>query len=959
MSSDPEDRLLDVAEGLADDRPIDWNEVVRERPDLASTVDRLRQLQAISSAFRNPEPSGPGRPASPTASRTPLFTWGDIEVLEKLGEGGFAEVYRAWDPSLEREVALKLSRKRPDEGSARVERWLAEARRLARVRHANVLVVHGVDVRDGRAGFWTDLIHGRTLEKVLGDQGRLGGAEAALIGLDLCRALAAVHAAKLVHGDLKASNVMREGDGVRGGTTDAGRIVLMDFGSSDESSPTGARSATSVTPLTCAPEVLRGEPASPASDLYSLGALLYRLVTGRYPIESNDIAELETKIQYGVRSPLRDLRPDLEATFVAVVEKALDPDPAHRFGSAGQMENALSTALSLEGPSARGGPDGAPSGSKIASPRGPWRSPLLFWGGAILIVGAAIVAWMGMRRDRPSASIHFTVQAPPNMVLLADPNQFAISPDGRQLVFIARDSEGQNRMWVRPLGANRPRELVGARGGGHPFWSPDGGKIGFFHEQRMKWIDVDGSDVGVICDSPNSHGATWGSRGVIVFSSGSALFKVPAKGGTPTAVTALDSTGGGAEHAWPCFLPDGEHFIYVTRNSESLSVDITPKNRLYASYVGSLRSMRAEPLMLAGSVPTYAPPRHLVFVRGDQLFAQQFDPRRRRLMGRPIPVPNSPAPVSFMGSRCASVSSNGVLAWASYGSPKCRLVWVDRDGRRDGAIGIRPDRWICASISPDSRRALLQKDLANGKRELWVLDLQTEALNRVTSGPGANEPGVWSPDSKEIVYASRVEKGVYDLHRTEVDRVETDRVIYRSSGRTQNAFGWSPDGKWVLVQEVRKGNGFDLLLMPAAGGTSTAYLATSFNERRGDISPDGRWVVYLTNRSGNAQAYLESFPEPGRRRQVSKLPLVYTSWAREGREILLFCQDFHVRSVLLEDGEEPRLSAPRDLFGLPTDTRWLAPTPDGQRFLMLEPDERTTSEASIALNVNWRAGVSR
>ena len=346
MSSGRDERLLRLAQGLADGRPIDWARLARENADLLTQVECLRQLEAIAvehqqTADRETARGSAARRSS-NSPEPPLFTWGVIEVLGKLGRGGFAEVYRGWDRVLEREVALKLAR---TGRGARIDRWLDEARRLARVRHPNVLVVHGADVWQGRAGFWTDLIHGRTLETVLRRQGPLGGAEATLIGLDLCRALASVHAAGLVHGDLKASNVMREGLRDRTSTNTAGRIVLMDFGASSEASPSHAGLAAFVTPLTCAPEVMRGERPSPSSDVYSLGVLLYRLVGGRYPIEPRDLADLKARIEVGQHTPLRDLRSDLGTAFVRAVEGALEPDPARRFTSVGQVEQALYAAL--------------------------------------------------------------------------------------------------------------------------------------------------------------------------------------------------------------------------------------------------------------------------------------------------------------------------------------------------------------------------------------------------------------------------------------------------------------------------------------------------------------------------------------------------------------------------------------------------------------------------------------
>src|SRR5688500_12493458 len=220
MPIDPEPTLERLAQAVADATPVDWDAELARTPDAAATLGHLRVLAELGRVSRAAEDEVASAPDSAR------FHWGPLAALEMLGEGSFGEVWRAWDPALQRPVALKLRRATGSAGSDR--RWLEEARRLARVRHPNVLVVHGADVHDGRAGLWTDLLHGATLEALLRERGTFGPREAALVGIELCGALAAVHAAGLVHGDVKASNVMREGEA--GSPDGSGRIVLMDFG---------------------------------------------------------------------------------------------------------------------------------------------------------------------------------------------------------------------------------------------------------------------------------------------------------------------------------------------------------------------------------------------------------------------------------------------------------------------------------------------------------------------------------------------------------------------------------------------------------------------------------------------------------------------------------------------------------------------------------------------------------
>lgn len=376
MRRDDDSALLRVAEAISDGTPVDWE---TERPALGGKVEHLRFIESVARAHRAPagptdlmstaltSPEGTATQATaPRAGEDPIASWGPLKIVERLDAGGFGEVYRALDPALHREVALKLRRARgtddPDAG-----RFLQEGRRLARVRHPNVLVVHGVDRHAGREGIWTDLLRGRTLEQLLDEQGPFGAHEAALIGIDLCRALAAVHAAGLVHRDVKTHNVMRE---------QGGRIVLMDFGSVAErprsGSGPGHDGPASGTPLFMAPEqFLTDQPATPASDIYGLGVVLYRLASGRFPIEADTMDELIERHRTGTSVPLRDARPDLPSAFVQTVERALDPDPRRRFGSVGALERALAASVGLAGE----------NDSAAAEPaaRAPRRSPLRCW----------------------------------------------------------------------------------------------------------------------------------------------------------------------------------------------------------------------------------------------------------------------------------------------------------------------------------------------------------------------------------------------------------------------------------------------------------------------------------------------------------------------------------------------------------------------------------------------------
>ena len=349
-----------VVGAVADGQPVDWTvtESTPLSPDERSLLAELKVLEDLHRLHRSGTPAS--SPAAPKDADTVHFgdspqepavdhggdtnvvttstattaiprTWGHLEIRSVLGVGGFGVVYQAWDPQLASDVALKvLTSETPGAGATVIQ----EARLLARVRHPNIVSIYGAERSAGQVGLWMELVRGRTLKQLVKQQGIFGAREAALVGLDLTRALAAVHGAGLVHRDVKPHNVMRD---------DSGRIVLMDFGAGIELNEPSDESRRKYvgTPLYMAPELFGRHEPSTQTDLYSLGVLLYHLVTGGYPIEGPGADDVELQHVRGQRRRLRDTRADLPTEFVRIVERAIDPDPGRRYESAGAMEADL------------------------------------------------------------------------------------------------------------------------------------------------------------------------------------------------------------------------------------------------------------------------------------------------------------------------------------------------------------------------------------------------------------------------------------------------------------------------------------------------------------------------------------------------------------------------------------------------------------------------------------------
>ena len=437
------DNLVQIAGLLSDGTPVDWPSVQRaarddEERQTLHFLERVASIVRAHDRLHESLDAGAGVTiavtAAPSAADSAVASgpkrWGRLELRGALGAGSFAEVQRAWDPDLGREVALKLLHAG---GGDSADAALHEGRLLARVRHPNVVTVYGAESHDGRVGVWMELVRGRTLDALRHEQGTFGAREAALIGLDLCRALTAVHQAGLVHRDINTRNVMR---------ADGGRIVLMDFGTGRETALAGATMAG--TPYFMAPEVLRGEPATARSDLYALGVVLFHLVTGTYPVRRDTLDGLRDAHAKGEATLLREARADLEPSFVRVVEKALAADPAARWASAGQMEQALSAALGVESSSAAaaGTPAGmAPIPAATMRRRPQW---LLAAAAIVVAVGGLVggLYWVTTRADRNAAPAEVAAED------IAVSRQLPATPPAMQIeaAFYRRHEGGRERI---------------------------------------------------------------------------------------------------------------------------------------------------------------------------------------------------------------------------------------------------------------------------------------------------------------------------------------------------------------------------------------------------------------------------------------------------------------------------------------------------------------------------------
>jgi len=856
VSNTPDDAwLIALGSAVSDGVDVDWDNAERQATDESKKqiLRQLRGLATIVHAHRSDalNPSDSDHPQSAPPSRH----WRHIVVFEVIGSGAFGTVHRGWDPTLDRDVAVKLLRSTNGAATSPLE----EARHLARIRHTNVVTVYGADREGDETGIWMEYIEGHTLARMISDNGPLSAREATGVGVDLCRALAALHGAGLLHRDIKAHNVMREV---------GGRIVLMDFSGAQAIRPDTRETIASGTPLYMAPEVLRGGTATIASDVYSLGVLLFFLLSGTLPVEGETVAALKQAHAEGRRRRLRDSRPDVPDAIVQVVERAIARDPSERYQTAGELEHSLIAASGSHAAIVRNGDPTAIAGSPSDSRVKTWR-----WAAGVGVVAVAAAVALGMW-FRPAEAAphplvtHFTIGPP-----YTSGSWPRISPDGRYVVFGAI-VEGRDRFWIRPLDSTTGWPLRNTTANESPFWSPDGSTLCFFADGKLKRIPAqsDNAQPEVLADAPTPHGGDWYGKS-IVFGREGGLFKVALdQNASVTQLTKIDQSLGEFQHAWPAFLPDGRHFLFAIRSKQA------DRNGIYLASVD-------------GGTPRFVMPAYsrvkyvggnLLFVRQGILLAQRFNPTTATLEGQPITLADR---LKFHTSSDAAfdASSTGVLVYGQTpGESITRLMLFDGRGREMKPL-TEPGSYRHPRFSPDGRRIVAEQvNSQDGNVDVWLYDLDRGAVSRLTSTAAPDSRPTWSPDGTRIAFSSK--RGtVYDVFVKAVDTTEPEQALVTGAG-DKLVEHWSADGKYLSGAVLRSG----LWIYPLNPSEKPWMVRASqrIENWQSEFSPDGKWLAYMSNESGNPEVYVEPIPATGARWQVSTHGGGQPHWRNRGRELL-------------------------------------------------------------------------
>jgi Tol biopolymer transport system component len=880
---------------------------------------------------------------------------GPYRIEEPVGAGGMGEVYRALDTRLDRTVAIKVLSShlssRPDLQS----RFEREAKTISSLQHPNVCSLFDVGRENGVDFLVMEYLEGQSLaERLL--QGPIPIDELLRIAVQITDALDAAHRRGIIHRDLKPGNVMLAKSGVK----------LLDFGLAKVAEmagpppgtlvsgtmpggltrPTGSDSLTAEGTILgtfqyMAPEQLEGGEADARTDIFALGALLYEMATGRKAFEGKSQASLIASIMSAKPASISAVQPMAPPALDRVIGTCLQKDPDDRWQTARDVGRELRWI--------------AEGGSDVALPRAvalrrrsrerlAW---IAFAGAAAVALALGAVQLTRPKPARPSA-MRFTIEGPRGLVSIGSPR---LSPDGKFIAFDGTDSVGVKRIWIRPLNDLEAHPLPGTEGTQRPFWSPDSKNIGFIAGAKLKRVPIEGGPPLTLCDTPTGADGNWGTGNLILFDgrTGDSVQVVPAGGGTPGPATRLDRSRHQTVDGWPCFLPDGKHFLYLANFTGA-------PGEIRLGTIGSLESTK----LTTGESRIEVAPGYLIFERSGTLLAQPFDANSAKLTGEAFPLAEGIG-TDAVGLAHFSTSQNGMLLYSGGSSHNRQLGWYDREGRLLDQVGEAA--YITeTALSPDGLKvAATSWDQTGNNYDIWLIDLRRNVQSRFTFAPEADFCPLWSRDGSRVFFSSDRSKGLYVKNAagtgTEQKFFDIDTLFTGSS--------LTPDGSTLLGQIRRPGSRWDIASLSLDGKPElTDQITTEFAEYNPMVSPDGRYFAYTSWESGDQEIYISTFPAGGGKWQVSQGGGLEPSWRGDGKELYYLTGDHRLMAVdVTLESAGVEIGAPHLLFHAPLqppdqERNRYTPSPDGKRFLLSAvPDWDRRPAMTVVLN--WAEELKR
>jgi len=886
---------------------------------------------------------------------------GRYEIRSKIGEGGMGEVYLARDEKLNRDVAIKVLPATFSQDAERLRRFEQEAQATSALNPPNILAVYDVGTHDGAPYVVSELLEGETLRQRLGGTA-LGQRRAIEYALHIAHGLAAAHEKGIVHRDLKPDNIF---------ITKDERVKILDFGLAKLTQGDATQSETDIptrrvntdpgvvmgTVGYMSPEQVKGRSVDHRSDIFSFGAILYEMLSGRRAFHGESAAETMSAILKEDPPELSDTNKTISPALERLVHHCLEKATEARFHSARDLAFALEaiTAPSESSPTTIVVPQTSQASLAGAAPNwfGKFRTHVPWIIAAVAILLAITFAFLYFRQPTLTTGrvMRASILPPEGSSTLSS---VAVSPDGTRVVF-ATQIQGKFILWIRAIDGGEDRSLPGTEMAGFPFWSPDSRFIGFFTtDGKLKRVEATGGPVQTLCDAPRGRGGTWNRDGVILFTPDTRdpINKVSASGGTPEPVTHFDSSHTYLTHRWPHFLPDGQHFLFFSRVAGGDAAKFT------GIYTGSLGSKETKLLVNNASNPVYTSSGYLLFVREGNLMAQPFNANQLQTTGEPLAIARGISYNRNWDVADFSASENGVLAYRVDAELQSQLSWLDRTGKQIGTVG-EPNYYRAPRLSPDNQKIAVERmDPIKREGDIWLLEASRNYATRFTFTPEALLAPVWSPDGDKIIFASQ-RNGPSDLYQKSISGTGNEEEFLKSNDY-KNPCSWSPDGRFFAYALIDPKTGWDIWILPTFGERKPfPFVNTPFNETAARFSPDGRWIAYGSNESGRSEIYVSPFPGPGAKLQVSNRGVGQPSWRGDGRELYYRTPDLkQLMAVEIKAGPTFEIGATKTLFEVPTRIQDYDVTADGQRFIVDMPIGQEPSTA-VTLVVNWTAGLKR
>jgi Tol biopolymer transport system component len=888
---------------------------------------------------------------------------GSYEVLAQIGAGGMGEVYQAHDTKLGRDVAIKVLPEAFAHDPERLSRFQREAKMLAALNHPNIATIYGLEQSGGTSYLVMELVSGETLQDRVKRDGAVPLEEALAIAKQIAEALEGAHEKGIIHRDLKPANVK---------VTPEGKVKVLDFGlakafagdAANEdigNSPTLSHAATMQgvilgTAAYMSPEQARGKAVDKRTDIWAFGCVLYELMTGHRIFAGEDVSETLAFVL--TKEPEWSRLPSATPPAIrTLIQRCLRKDRRQRVPDAAAIRIEIDDAL---------------SGTAIAEPvalQGKSRERVA-WAAAVVFVLTTIASTAGFvlrapKLAQPLQAVRLSAEVGADASLYTNYGPAAIlSPDGTRLALVATASDQKQRIYVRSLDQLQATALSGTEDARDPFFSPDGQWIGFFADEKLKKISVQGGAAVTLCDAPADRGGSWGENGTIVFAQNTAgaLSRVSSAGGTPQPLTTtLDKQAGELTYRWPQVLPGGKT-VLVTSSAGGGSwedADIV---------VYSMASGERKTLQHGGFHARYLTSGHVVYMHGGTLFAVPFDLKQLEVTGQPAPILEGVVNAPIYGGAQFSVSETGNLVYVGgrSGSQDVSIYWMDHEGKFQ-PLRETPGGYFNLAFSPDGRRLALE--IYDGRRsDIWVYEWERDTLTRLTFAGEANSNPRWTPDGQRITYSSQEKGGAYNLWWIRADGAGDAQRLTESKNQ-QDEGSWRPDGKVLAFRQVNPRTQGDIMTLTVEGneksgwkpGEPKPFVNSPFNEVQPTFSPDGRWLVYFANESGTNEVYVRPFPGPGGKWQISTGGGQYPRWSHNGKELFYRTADSKIMVVTYTasgdsfHADKPQLWSPGQFADRGPGNYTFDLHPDGKRFAVLKAPgtEQTTTVNKVSFIFNF------